>query len=105
MKTDKAMIMMPIITFICTIIIFCCYISATNSAKIYKVNAMDLCAWHSRVILYKNDPAGDITNEARYTRIRQGIDKCLFCGQKHDENWVSYNAWDSQINTLDLKEF
>lgn len=62
----------------------------------YRRNAMDLCAWHARVI-FGDDPN---TENQRWVRVRSGELVCPFCGQKHGSGWVSRNAWESQLNAM-----
>ena len=61
----------------------------------YRANAMDLCAWHAR------RSCGDVSSEEAtklWHDIVNGRAVCPFCGQKHDDNWISRNAWESQVN-------
>lgn len=62
----------------------------------YRRNAMDLCAWHARII-FADDPN---TENQRWVRVRSGELMCPFCGQKHGSGWVSRNAWESQLNAM-----
>lgn len=66
----------------------------------YRGNAMDLCAWHARTI-FDDDPNDP---NQRWVRVRSGELTCPFCGQKHDRNWISRNAWDSQVNAMLVEE-
>lgn len=67
----------------------------------YRANAMDLCAWHARVMV--GDPSSPEAT-IRWDRIVSGIDVCTFCGQKHNGDWVSRNAWESQVNALIFRD-
>lgn len=64
-------------------------------------NAMDLCAWHAR----RN--YGDVSSpEATqvWRDIVKGERVCSFCGQKHDDNWKSKNAWQSMLGSMSNAE-
>jgi hypothetical protein len=84
------------------VVVFCAVLIGVYSTvcldrqnKIHRSNAMDLCAWHARSM------QGDVTSDeatALWRDIIRGDAVCPFCGQKHDGNWVSRNAWDSQVN-------
>lgn len=63
----------------------------------YRANAMDLCAWHARRN-HANMASVEATEE--WKQIVSGKVECSFCGQLHDKNWVSRNAWDSQIEAM-----
>lgn len=72
-------------------------IHQAKAAEHYRLNAMDLCAWHARRM------EGDVaSNEATqlWKSIVCGDVVCPFCGQKHDSNWISRNAWNSQVNAM-----
>ena len=59
-------------------------------------NAMDLCAWHARRM--HGDDVFSETATRRWRSIVDGRSVCNFCGQRHDAAWVSWNAWESQVN-------
>lgn len=57
---------------------------------------MDLCAWHARSI-FNDDPNGEVQ---RWREVADGYRTCPFCGQLHNDAWVSRNGWDSQVRGL-----
>ena len=66
----------------------------------YRQNAMDLCAWHARRMYGDDVSSPEATS--RWKSIVSGKAICPFCGQKHDSNWISRNAWDSQVNAMSV---
>ena len=74
---------------------------AVDEANRYRRNAMDLCAWHARR-MNGDDPASPQAT-ILWIDIISGDRVCPFCGQLHDDAWVSRNAWDSQVNALAQK--
>ena len=76
-------------------------IRLSRESEKHRINAMDLCAWHARRL------DGDYISSKRSTQIWADIVRgntvCSFCGQKHDTNWISRNAWESQVNALELE--
>ena len=71
--------------------------------RVLRSNAMDLCAWNARqlVAAEKGEPIDGREATAVYARVIKGRQTCPFCGQLHNEQWVSYNAWDSLTNAFD----
>lgn len=71
--------------------------------QMLRSNAMDLCAWNARQLTAaeKGEPIDGREATAVYARVIKGRQTCPFCGQLHDEQWVSRNAWDSLINAFD----
>ncbi len=72
------------------------------AAERYRSNAMDLCAWHARRM--NGDDVSSKDSTKLWKGIVNGVTTCPFCGQKHNANWVSRNAWESQINALEIEE-
>ena len=89
-RFDLVSLCLPV-AMVCLAIMTICGVSvrAYDAAK-YRENAMDLFAWHARAM--------NPDNNVFWWRVKNGQAVCPFCGQKHDDNWVSRNAWDSQIN-------
>jgi len=74
-------------------------LSISNSLKFYK-DARDLCAWNAR------QKAGDVNSEEAtrlWKRIITCKTPCTFCGQLHDQYWISRNTWEAQVNTMKLE--
>jgi len=88
-----------------TVSMFCMVgglIHQSRQAHEYRRNAMDLCAWHARRMNGNNVSSKDSTK--LWKDIANGTIACPFCGQKHNANWVSRNAWESQINAMEAEE-
>jgi hypothetical protein len=71
--------------------------------RMLRSNAMDICAWNARQLTAaeKGEPIDGRESTAVYQRVIRGRQTCPFCGQLHDERWVSRNAWDSLTNAFD----
>ena len=84
-----------------TVSMFCMVgglIHQSRQANEYRRNAMDLCAWHARRM-----DGDDVSNKEAtqlWKDVVNGVAVCPFCGQRHDESWVSRNAWESQVNAI-----
>ena len=84
-----------------TVSMFCMVgglIHQSRQAHEYRRNAMDLCAWHARR-MNGDDPSSHCAT-VLWGRVVSGKTTCPFCGQKHDKNWISRNAWESQVNAI-----
>lgn len=82
---------------------FCLLAYRTYDEHLLRKNAMDLCAWNARqlVAAEKGEPIDGREATGVYQRVIKGRQTCPFCGQLHDERWVSRNAWDSLTNAFD----
>lgn len=85
-----------IVTIVIVVVLILTLVKSVADLNRYRSNAMDLCLWHARVI-FDDDPS-DLNQ--RWMRVHSGRLECPFCGQLHDKNWISRNAWDSQINAF-----
>ena len=86
-----------------TVSMFCMVGDLTHQsrqAQKYRNYAMDLCAWHARRM--NGDDVASKEATRAWKDIVNGESVCPFCGQRHDESWVSRNAWESQINALEI---
>jgi len=83
------------------VLLFAIIVIQTISANTYRSNAMDLCAWHAR-----RSHSEGVSSEAatrQWRDIIEGRAVCSFCGQKHNSDWISRSAWESQVTSLQMK--
>lgn len=91
---EKNNIVFTVIVWLLIATMIYCYSQAYH----YRINAMDLCAWHARR-MNGDDPSSENATKL-WREVISGNRICPFCGQKHDRSWVSRNAWDSQVNAI-----
>lgn len=83
------------------VVMGCAMVHFVQQAAMHRTNAKDLCAWHARR-MNGDDPTSEAATQL-WREIISGKRVCPFCGQKHDGNWVSRNAWESQVNAMELR--